>query len=44
MHVYKQGYRGKGHLEEVGEGELLVVGRLGDGGPHLAQILLPGLD
>lgn len=32
------------HLEEVCEGKLVIVGRFGNGSPHLPQIFLPGLN
>ena len=32
------------HLEEISEGEVFIVGRLGDRRPHLPEVLLPSLD
>ena len=32
------------HLKEISEGEVFIVGRLGDRRPHLPEVLLPSLD
>ena len=34
----------EGHLEKVGKGVLVIIGGLGNGGPHLLEVLLPGLN
>ena len=32
------------HLKEICEGVLFIIGRFGDGSPHLPQVLLPSLN